>query len=128
MTPRLSSTPTTSPLLAIILQGSLTANLNGVTITADGLAAFGTGLGGTVLAHVAGNPLQMVGFNYPFGAGQVSYFSMPLAVSSTSTFPEWETLKFSSCSRSWRMEILTATAHRPARASSIKRDLFSATQ
>jgi hypothetical protein len=98
---------------------------NNVTITTDGLNAFGTGFGGTVtqssldnagstingfwnaiqlppgatsLMHVAGNPSQVVGFNYPVGAGQVSYFAMPMSTLSSGTRPAWETFAINTLS------------------------------
>jgi hypothetical protein len=48
--------------------------------------------------HVAGNPNQVVGFNYTFGAGQVSYFSMPMAITSISFFSAWETFAINTLS------------------------------
>ena len=107
-----------------LFQGNY-SHLTDVTITTDGLNAFGTGLGGTVtqtsldnrgstihgfwhnfhlpagatpLAHVAGNPNQVVGFNYNLGAGQVSYFSMPMSYSSTGAQPAWETFAINTLS------------------------------
>ena len=114
-----------APLPNILTGTAAPGNLNDVTITADGINAFGTGLGGTVtqtsldnrnstihgftdisdlpagatsLMHVAGNPNQVVGFNYTFGAGQVSYFSMPMAITSISFFSAWETFAINTLS------------------------------
>ena len=96
-----------------------------VEFTTDGLNAFGNGFGGAVtqtsldgfadtihgwthtnllppgatsLAHVAGNTNQVVGFNYTFGAGQVSYFSMPVSAASTFRNPNWETFAINTLS------------------------------
>jgi hypothetical protein len=89
-----------------------------IGFTADGLAAFGAGPGGTVtdssldnrsftihgyhapsdlpagatvLATVQGDPSKVVGFSYPYGRGVVVYFSMPMPESSIAvSFPAWE--------------------------------------
>ena len=101
------------------------SNRNDITFTTDGLSAFGTGVGGTVtqtsldnrnatlhghldinnlpagaksLAHIAGIPTQVVGFNYTLGAGQVSSFAMPMPASSTASFPAWETFAINTLS------------------------------
>lgn len=101
-----------------VLAAGTYSNSDDIGFTADGLAAFGTGPGGTVtdssldnrvstihgyhapgdlpagatvLATVQGDPSKIVGFSYPYGKGVVIYFSMPMSASSTIWNPNWET-------------------------------------